>query len=62
MALFRSIPVLSTSLNSPGEIGSLSPTSLTPLALKPPGRLANCPASIRERMAVVAVMVRLPRK
>ena len=41
IALLRSCPVASTSLNSPGDIGSLSPTILTPFALNPPGKFAN---------------------
>ena len=60
--MVRSIPVASTSLNSPGAIASLLPTIRTPLALNPPGRVANCPASTKLRTAEVAVAVRLPRK
>ena len=41
MALLKSIPVDSTSLNSPGANGSLSPTTFTPLALNPAGNVAN---------------------
>jgi len=41
IALLKSTPVASISLNSPGLIGSLSPTNLTPFALNPPGKFAN---------------------
>ncbi len=36
----------STSLNSPGMIGVSSPLILIPRVFKPPGKLANVPASI----------------
>ena len=56
-----SSPYPSTSLNSPKPTGC-SPSTLIPLALKPPGKLENCPASTRERRIVVTDFCKLPRR
>ena len=46
IACLKSIPTMSTSLNSPGLRGVSSSLILAPLALNPAGRLDNVPASI----------------
>ena len=52
--------VTSTSLNSAGAIGVSSPLTLSPLVLKPPGKLERVPASTSCLIMLVPDLAKAP--